>query len=394
MPARFPNEMPRNRKASEMTYWPAASPFGEESHPRPFGFAYEAVAVRGAKQFVEGEDILYVKAVARAAFQRTKGGSALHAPDPILLKALPSAAGEFEAGASHVQFVHEEMAWNRERWSILRNSVQWRRYGHEAKFLAWLESVPLATLLEWTRKHCLARGSKTLSALRGQLVQLVPMPSEIARAYFVATTPPVRLRAMAGLAGELSATAERHVCLICHRLLAFHAARHSRHGPAHVNGLVQVLSRWQAKYRAPSRSWPALHGTAQEAILSVQGRVGKEVADLAMGRIEQALHQAQNVFEGRVDPREAFQALNPNTLTVTECCSRCEARESIVDDESALPPFHPTCRCIRLAWRSDRIPELERKVSLWALECAFAAGNSLRFPCEEILECCCKSLQA
>jgi hypothetical protein len=189
-------------------------------------------------------------------------------------------------------------------------------------------------------------------------------------------------------ASELSTTAERHVCLICHRLLASHAARHSRHGPAHVNGLVQVLSRWQAKYRAPSRSWPALFETASEALLSVQSRARKEAADVAMGRIHQALHQAQNIFEGRVDLREAFQALNPNTLSVAECCATCEAHESVATDESALPPFHSTCRCIRLAWRSDRIPELERKVSLWALECAFAAGKSLRFPCEEILGCC------
>lgn len=149
-----------------------------------------------------------------------------------------------------------------------------------------------------------------------------------------------------------------------------------------------MLSRWQANYRAPTRSWPALLKAAREALLSLQGRVGKEAADAAMGRVEQALHQAQNIFEGRVGQREALQALNPNELTMAECCTRCEMREFVTDDESALPPFHSTCRCIRLAWRTDCISELERRVSLWALECAFAAGKSLRFPCEEILECC------
>ena len=109
MPTPFPNEKSRNRKASEMIYWPAASPFGEGSYPRPFGFALEAVAVRRAKQFVEGEDMLYVKAVTREAFHRTQGPPALHAPDPVLLKALPGAAGEVEAGASQIRFVHEEM---------------------------------------------------------------------------------------------------------------------------------------------------------------------------------------------------------------------------------------------------------------------------------------------
>jgi hypothetical protein len=126
------------------------------------GFAFEAVAVRGAKRFAEGEDTLYVKAVAREAFHRTKGSPALLAPNPILLKGLPVAAGAVEAEASHVQFVHEEMVWNRERWSTLRNAVQWRRYGHAGGIFGMA-------------------GVGAVGDLAGQAVSLLPVPKAIAR---------------------------------------------------------------------------------------------------------------------------------------------------------------------------------------------------------------------
>lgn len=387
MPNRPASTPLRKVKNNDRQDWPQPSRYGEESYPTPRGHPFMSVAFAFARQLAKGESPVYSKAVAQEALNRFRFDRSPLGLNPRFQG--PPNAGDLGEGANdHAEWLFREMAWHRERWSTQTNTFQWRRYSHEPQFVGWLQTVPAVELLQWVRRYLPPAQGEALSEIRRRVSNLVPMPESIRRAFFFATVSKEELSALAGVHQALDPSTERHVALVCHRLLAFHAAKHSRFGPGRVFDLFEMLTRWRRRPRAQGRSIDEALDIAKATCLCMQAGLWEADARVAMGRVQQALHQARDIFEGRQDLKEAVQALSPTTLVLAGPCATCGARELVSPTASALPPFHPSCRCLGLLWQSHRMPELERKAVLWALECGLRRGKPSRFPFEEIVDAC------
>lgn len=386
MPNRPASTPLRKVKNNDRQDWPQPSRYGEESYPKPRGHPFMSVAFAFARQLAKGESPVYSNAVAQEALNRFRFDQSPLRLTPHLQE--PRKAGDLGEGASdHAEWLCREMAWHRERWSTQTNTFHWRRYGHEPQFVGWLQTVPAVELMQWVRRYLPLTQVEALSEMRRRVSSLVPMPENICRAFFFATASEEELSAFAGVQQSLDPSTERHVALVCHRLLAFHAAQHSRFGPGRVFDLFEMLTRWRRRPRAQGRSTDEVRDIAKATCVCMQARLWEAEARVAMDRIQQALHQARDIFDGKQDLKEAVQALRPTTLVLAEPCATCGARELEVT-ASALPPFQPGCRCLRLLWRSHQMPELERKIVIWALECGLRRGKPSRFPFEEVVDAC------
>ena len=235
-----------------------------------------------------------------------------------------------EAANDHADWVRRELAWNRERWSAQTNTSQWRPYGHELRFAAWLQTVSAVTLVQWVRRYLPPVPAESLSGMRWRIRGLQPMPEVIARAYFFDTVSAEELGVLAGAPYPLDQTAERHVALVCHRLLAFHAAKHSRFGPGRVSDLMQMLERWRRTPRPHGRTPDEAFNIAKTTCLCLQRRLWRSDACAAMDRVHLAMQRAQDIFEGKTSVRAAFHELNPTKLALTQPCAACEGRQSVI----------------------------------------------------------------
>jgi hypothetical protein len=195
--------------------WPRGPGFHEESAPLPRPRQFRAVAQRYAEHVARGERPVYVKAVAREATKRLLRLHLFEQPNRELLVGYKHAQSIDHDGAlAYVRRMHREMAWEREKWSVQRNPFQWRRFGREPEFTRWLQGVSAENLHRWGIAY-LPDNRRALSWARRGLAQLAPMPSQIHRAYFLATATDRRLLTLAGVEMELGLMTEHHVCRVC-----------------------------------------------------------------------------------------------------------------------------------------------------------------------------------
>lgn len=369
-------------------HWPRGTGFHEESAPWPRHNEFLGVAQRYAEQVAAGERSVYVKAVAREATKRLLRLHLFQQPNRALLVGYRHAGPASNADVlAHVKNLQREMAWEREKWSVQRNTLQWRCYANDPWFVAWLREVPASNLFRWATAY-LPEAQRRLPLVRKNLAQLAPLPSEMRKAYFLATTAGRHLLTLAGAEVELEPTTEHHVCLVCQRLLAYHTTKNARHGPVHVAHLTEQLETHLVLKRPAWQSAEQLLDLVHSAGTFSQGRVSRLEADTTMLRVEAALSRAQAVLDGASDLSVELAALRPTHLELEEPCEACKWVRAVEPEEDQLPPFHPGCQCFRLAWRHSEMPDLERKVMLWAFECALGHDKTPRFPFEEFIEAC------
>jgi len=130
-----------------------------------------------------------------------------------------------------------------------------------------------------------------------------------------------------------------------------------------------------------------LDSVNKSAIL-VQSRATKLEVSATMVRVRSALQRGRALLESRSGLPDGLDVLRPTHLELQDPCDACGKSRAVANEEAMLPPFHPLCRCFRLAWRSSELPDLERKVTLWSLECALGHDRVQRFPFDEFIEAC------
>lgn len=391
MPPKLPVGPPNSTRPlvfQDRTFWPKEDGFHEESAKRPIAQQYLNCGRRFVGGLAPGERGVYVQNVVAEATKRLMCLHLFLQPRRDLLVGYQHARRTGKEGLQHehVKYIQRELAWERQKRAVQRNYIAWRQYRHERPFLAWLETVSSAQLESWAALYLPAAHRRRLD-LRRRLAEIAPMPEDIRRAYFLATSDHRQIRALVGIEAELDTYTEYHVCLVSQRLLAYHTATNAKYGPVHLQHLTKLLARKRAFNRP---DWMAPHyllEVIQDQDLLCQGRVTKQSAETTMVRVRAAVQVAQETLRGERELDELLPTLIPDRLEL-EACDRCSDRMSAGPEEDQLPPFGALCRCFRLAWRRSEMDELQRKMTLWALECALKDDQAPRFPFEEFIAAC------
>lgn len=362
--------------------WPKGTGFYLESVWWPNQSRYHAAALRVAQQVCPHEQTIFVKAVAREALKRVLGLHFIEDHRRALLVGYQPT--EHAAESRHVSMVMRELAWEREKWSAQLSAWRWRRYNNDPEFMRWLQRVPADVLVRWARSY-VPEQPERMEVTRSSIAALTPMPAEIRKAYFIFSTEWTQLQRLAGAEVYLTPDVEYPVCLVSQRLVALHSTLQARHGPQHIEHLAKSIERHVVLRSEPRSIAADIRDWAHKGGKFSQGRLTKKEADVALEVVDAALERAQAILTGTREITPELERLTPTHLVVDDPCPTCTKRTIVTSDEGALPPFHRTCRCFRLSWRSTKIGELERRTTLWALECA-VHDRRARFPLEEFIE--------